>query len=59
MTDIDDLELPPEAPQNVSDRRDSEETPAGGRGNNGGSRPVKKRNRIPISCNECRRRKLR
>src|SRR5271170_2625926 len=52
-----DLELPPHAAQSF-DRRDSEETYTSN-GTPGNSRQVKKRNRIPVSCNECRRRKLR
>ena len=45
-----------ETPQDC-DQQASEDTPSAD-GNNG-PRQVKKRNRIPVSCSECRRRKLR
>ena len=54
MDNIDDLELPPKPAQNIG-RRVSEE----GNSASSGPRQIKKRNRIPVSCSECRRRKLR
>lgn len=55
MTGTDDLELLPQQPQSSPKRGSSGDTANG----NNRPRPVKKRNRIPVSCNECRRRKLR
>jgi hypothetical protein len=62
MNGLDGLELPPRPSQDSdhgpSDRRTSEDLNESPNGSNG-QRQVKKRNRIPVSCNECRRRKLR
>src|SRR5277367_4142746 len=52
-----DLELPPHITPS-SDRRDSDDTNTSN-ATSANSRQVKKRNRIPVSCNEYRRRKLR
>ena len=58
MTGFDNLELPLQPAQNL-DRQTSDDTNPSTNSNNKGNRQIKKRNRIPVSCNECRRRKLR
>ena len=57
MAGFDDLELPPHATQNP-DQPTSEDTNPSTNSDNIGNRQIKKRNRIPVSCNQCRRRKL-
>jgi hypothetical protein len=57
MTGFDDVEFPPQPSRNP-DQQTSEDTNPSTHSNNG-NRQIKKRNRIPVSCNECRRRKLR
>jgi len=57
MASIDDLELHQNPNENPSSRT-SEEIKTF-RESNSEHRQIKKRNRIPVSCNECRRRKLR
>jgi hypothetical protein len=60
MNNLDGLELPPRADRtSLGSDSPPEEAGADNSANNKAAREVKKRNRIPVSCNECRRRKLR
>ena len=54
MTSINNQELSRQSAQNADQRTSDDTNP-----NNNNSRQIKKRNRIPLSCNACRRRKLR
>lgn len=58
MDNSDDLALPPRAAQITRDYQATEQSSSTINGNTT-AREIKKRNRIPVSCNECRRRKLR
>jgi hypothetical protein len=63
MNSSDNLELPTRTDRNSisSDRQQTDDSPpTNGHGSsNSKAREIKKRNRVPVSCNECRRRKLR
>jgi hypothetical protein len=56
MDNSDGLELPPRPAQNSPERQNTGRKSSNA---NTDAREIKKRNRIPVSCNECRRRKLR
>ena len=61
MDGLDGLELPPRGSRTSigSDSQAEDVNTNTNSATNKAAREIKKRNRIPVSCNECRRRKLR